>query len=204
MSCLRMCHALGYSPDIECRGEIVFLAVHRRQDGVWRFNTFSNERTMKSMFWSIALLALVLVGSLLVISTERSTTAHADTPTTQSQPQPVDKDMHEFMEYVFQPTYKRLKQAMAAEPADKSIWKGIKSDSLILAEGGNLLLLRKPQEDAASWDELSSSMRESGSLLYQSAKKKDYPAARQHYELMLKKCNACHDKFAGGEHQLSP
>ncbi len=31
---------------------------------------------------------------------------------------PVEDSMHEFMEYVFQPTYLRLKQSMAAAPAD--------------------------------------------------------------------------------------
>ena len=112
--------------------------------------------------------------------------------------------MHEFMEYVFQPTYKRLKSSIAVEPADNNAWKGIKADALILAEGGNLLLLRSPKEDAAAWSDLSAAVRESGGSLYQSAKKKDYKSARQQYEVMLKKCNACHDKFADGEHQLSP
>ena len=112
--------------------------------------------------------------------------------------------MHEFMEYFFQPAYKRLKPLMATEPADKNAWKGIKADALILAEGGNLLLLRSPTDDAATWSELSAAVRESGGKVYEAAKKKDYKAARQHYEVMLNKCNACHDKFADGEHQLSP
>ncbi len=39
--------------------------------------------------------------------------------------------MHEFMEYMFQPTYKRLQKSIAAEPTDKAGWKGIKADSLV-------------------------------------------------------------------------
>ena len=159
---------------------------------------------MTNIRWSFVLIAFVVVGSLTVISATRSMTARADSPTPQNQPQPVEKDMHEFMEYVFQPTYKRLKESMGAEPADTNAWKGIKSDALILAEGGNLLLVRNPKEDAATWGEFSAAVRESGGSLYQAAKKKDYKSARQHYEVMLKKCNACHDTFAGGEHQLSP
>jgi hypothetical protein len=112
--------------------------------------------------------------------------------------------MHEFMEYVFQPTYLRLKQSMAAAPADNAGWKGVKADSLVLAEGGNLLLLRTPEEESAAWNETSAAVRDLGGELYQAAKKKDYPTARKHYEAMLIKCNSCHDKFAGGEHQLAP
>ena len=51
---------------------------------------------------------------------------------------------------------------------------------------------------------MSSEVRAAGGQLYQAAKKKDLTAARTHYETMLKKCNACHQKFADGEHQLKP
>lgn len=148
---------------------------------------------------------LLLGGALAAISAGPLMTARAESPSkSAAQPQPVEKDMHEFMEYVFQPTYKRLKLVMATAPADNAAWKGIKADSLILAEGGNLLLSRAPEKDAAAWNEISAAVREAGGQLYQAAKKKDYAAARPHYELMLKKCNACHDQFADGEHQLSP
>ncbi len=150
------------------------------------------------------LLSLFVTCSLIGVSMVDTPTTHAAAPSAQAGPAPVEPDMHEFMEYVFQPTYKRLKLAMAAEPADKAGWKGIKADSLILAEGGNLLLLHKPEADAATWNELSVAVRESGGAMYQAAKKKEFAPARQHYEAMLKKCNACHDKFAGGEHQLMP
>ena len=159
---------------------------------------------MKNKRWFIMLVALVLVGLLNVMLASRAMTARADSPTPPNQPRPVEKDMHEFMEYIFQPTYKRLKHSIAGEPADNNAWKGIKADALILAEGGNLLLLRSPKVDATVWGELSAAVRESGGNLYQSAKKKDYKSARQHYEVMLNKCNVCHDKFADGEHQLSP
>ena len=117
---------------------------------------------------------------------------------------PVEDDMHEFMEYVFLPTYERLKTQMAAEPTGQKAWKDIRSASLILAEGGNLLLIRPSQEDAAEWKQLSLAVRDHGGKLYQSARRRDYPAAREHYEAMLGRCNACHERFAGGEYQLSP
>lgn len=145
---------------------------------------------------------LCLVAALALAISFRSSLVAA--PPEVAAAKPVEADMHEFMEYVFQPTYLRLKPAMASEPKDRGGWKSIKADSLSLAEAGNLLLGRSPEKDDKVWDELSIAVRESGGSLYQAAKKKDYKEARQHFETMLKKCNACHDKYAGGEHQLSP
>ncbi len=122
----------------------------------------------------------------------------------QLKPQPVVDSMHQFMEYVFEPTYKRLKMQMAQAPEDKNAWKEVKSSSLILAEGGNLLLIRTPKEDAQEWNNLSTVIRDLGGQLYLASRKRDYKAAHQHYTAMLEKCNACHKKFAKGKHQLKP
>jgi hypothetical protein len=119
-------------------------------------------------------------------------------------PAPVEEDMHEFMEYAFQPAYLRLQAAIAAEPKDNAGWKAIKADALGLAEGGNLLLLRPSADDAADWTAHSVQVRQLGSQLYAAARKKDFANARKSYEAMIVRCNACHDQFAGGEHQLEP
>lgn len=118
--------------------------------------------------------------------------------------EPVETDMHEFMEYVYQPTYRRLKSAMASAPADNAGWKAIKADSLILAEAGNLTLMRGPEDDVADWNRFCVQTREHGKSLYTAARKKDFDTAHKSYVAMLKSCNACHDQFAGGEHQLTP
>ena len=117
---------------------------------------------------------------------------------------PVDDDMHHFMEYVFEPSYKRLKTQMAEEPKDKEGWKAIKGDSLTLAEVANLLMTRAPDEDADAWREQSAAVRVHGGELYQAARKSDFAAARKAYVTMLNNCNACHTKFADGKHQLQP
>jgi hypothetical protein len=119
-------------------------------------------------------------------------------------PQVVEKSMHEFMEYVYQPAYQRLKPAMAAAPADNAGWKILKGESLVMAEAANLLLDRAPAEDAADWKTLSVNVRTHGGELYAAAKKRDFAAARSAYETMLKNCNACHDQFHKGKPQLAP
>lgn len=118
--------------------------------------------------------------------------------------EPVESDMHEFMEYVFQPSYKRLQAAMASEPADNAGWKAIKAEALVLAESGNLVILRGGDEDRAAWIAHASGSRTHGGKLYAAAREKNFAAAQEHYKAMLQSCNACHDQFAGGEHQLSP
>lgn len=117
---------------------------------------------------------------------------------------PVEPSMHEFMEYVFEPPYKRLKAQLVTEPADRTAFKAIKSDALILAETCNLLIGRPPEAEAAEWVAFSKQVRESGSQLYAAAKNKDAAETRKQWVGMLENCNACHTHFAGGEHMLEP
>lgn len=117
---------------------------------------------------------------------------------------PVETDMHEFMEYINQPTYKRLKAAMQAEPTDNQGWLELKSGSLILAETGNLIMLRGPQEERGEWTEYAKSVRQEASQMYRAAHDKDFTKATDSYHKMLNACNSCHKQFANGEYQLSP
>jgi hypothetical protein len=160
---------------------------------------------MRRTWWSLLCL-LVTLGFLLgAMHTDRPVAAQAAKGAAEAAPRPVEDDMHEFMEYYFEPAYLRLKAAMASAPADNRGWKAIKGESLALAEGGNLLLLRAPQdEQAAVWRQLSLGVRELGGKLYDAGKKKDFAAARTHYETLLQRCNKCHDAFADGKHQLAP
>lgn len=119
-------------------------------------------------------------------------------------PQAVEESMHEFMEYVFQPAYLRLKQAMATAPADNKGWKALKSDSLILAESCNLLFDRAPDEHGADWKSHAKSAREQGAKLYAAAKAKDFAAAGGAWKSMLESCNSCHRQFENGKHILQP
>jgi hypothetical protein len=119
-------------------------------------------------------------------------------------PRPVNTSMHDFMEGVFQAPYRRLKTSMSAEPKDNAGWKAIRSDALILAEGGNLLLLRKPAKDGGEWAKYSIASRDAGAELFKAAKAKDFAKAKKAYETMLTHCNACHKKFDEENHQLKP
>ena len=151
---------------------------------------------------TFALLMMLGLGVLCLISADSPATA--DEPKPSAGPQPVDTSMHHFMEYVFEPNYKRLKASLASEPKDKQAWKGIKGDALTLAEATNLLMTRGPKQNGYAWAPLSVAVRTHGSELYQAARKSDYAAARKAYTTMLTNCNACHKQYADGKHQLQP
>lgn len=113
---------------------------------------------MKDKFNQVRLTAMLVVITIgtcgWALETGNLSVAAEDVTTTGSQSQPVDDDMHHFMEYVFEPNYKRLKALMAAKPKDKQTWKSIKGDSLTLAECANLLLTRASDEDADQWHQI--------------------------------------------------
>ena len=157
--------------------------------------------------WTASAFAALLTATLVIQgSSSINRNVHADAPGAKTAVKPVEPSMHEFMEYAFEEPYKRLKKSLAAEPADRAAWKGIKSDGLILAEAGNLLILRDSEggDDAAAWRKLSAAVRDAGGDFYQAARKRDYAAAKASYATLLQKCNACHNAFADGEHQLAP
>ncbi len=115
--------------------------------------------------------------------------------------EPVD-DMHHFMEYVCEPSYKGLKQILASEPDNRQLWKAFKNHALVLAETSALVAERGPKEEDKSkqWREISLAVYQNGKSLYKSAGK--YDEAKKHYGLMIDQCNKCHTVFAKGKHQL--
>jgi len=162
------------------------------------------QRTKRTIPGLVLLAAIGLGVSAWISSTTDVPAAGKGAEAAAAAPSPVDDDLHHFMEYVFEPNYKRLQPAMAEKPVDKKAWKAIKGDALTLAECANLLLLREPAEKADAWRKLSVAVRTHGGELYQAARESDYPAARKAYVTMLNQCNACHQQFADGKHQLQP
>ena len=118
--------------------------------------------------------------------------------------QAVESDVHEFMEYAVEPFFKQLKSSLASPPQDKKAWVPVKANSLVLAEGGNLLMLRAPEERAAQWNTLAAELRVQGRALYLAGKKRDFDSAKKEFATFVEKCNACHQQFADGEYIQEP
>lgn len=116
--------------------------------------------------------------------------------------EPID-NMHHFMEYICEPSYKGLKPLMATEPADRKAWKVFKNHALVLAETSALVANRGPKDEVKNqqWKAISAEVYRSGKSLYKSSG--NYVEAKKHYSTMLDSCNRCHTVFAKGKYQLS-
>ena len=115
--------------------------------------------------------------------------------------EPVD-NMHHFMEYVYEPGYKGLKQVLAKKPEDRKAWKAFKNHALVIAESCALLAERGPEEAKKNqqWVKITHGVYQDAKALYKSAGK--YDEAMKHYGVMIEKCNQCHKEFADGKYQL--
>ncbi|MFM8328044.1 MAG: hypothetical protein ACKN9U_24550, partial [Pirellulaceae bacterium] len=99
---------------------------------------------MRSISFSLALIACGMLWCAAILPNHSNT---ASSEGTDAAIKPVDVNMHDFMEGMFQAPYRRLKTAMEKEPMEPPAWKSLRSDALILAEGCNLLLTRLPEKD---------------------------------------------------------
>ena len=112
-------------------------------------------------------------------------------------------NMHHFMEYVFEPSYKGLKKKLATEPENKKAWKPFKNHSLVIAETTTLLAQRGPKdaEKSKQWKQISLDVHKQATALYKSSG--NYEQAQKHYAVMIDSCNQCHKVFAKGKYQLA-
>lgn len=111
-------------------------------------------------------------------------------------------NMHHFMEYICEPSYKGLKATLATEPTNRKQWKPFKNHSLVLAESIALVAQRGPEEADKSkqWKQISLNVHTHATSLYKSSG--NYDQAKLHYGAMIDSCNKCHTVFAEGKYQL--
>lgn len=111
-------------------------------------------------------------------------------------------NMHHFMEYICEPSYKGLKSTLATEPENRKAWKPFKNHALVLAESISLVAQRGPKEEEKSkqWKQISLDVHKHATALYKSSG--DYDQAKKHYGSMIESCNKCHTVFAEGKYQL--
>lgn len=170
-----------------------------------------NQLNLTGVLFVLVSLVVVITGQKRTaidstVVTKNSPAAAQQQETTTDEPAetfaPVD-NMHHFMEYICEPSYKALKQIMKQEPENRQAWKAFKNHSLVLAETAALLPARGPQDDEANqaqWTKIALDVHLAGAELYQSAGK--FADAKRHYGQMIDHCNRCHTVFAEGKHQL--
>ncbi len=101
------------------------------------------------------------------------------------------------MEGMVNPNFEGLKGLLKEKPADADTWRIARGQAILVAEAGNLLLIRPPRTRVAqdAWAPRAVELREAGVRLAQAAGTKDYVAARAGLANLANACNRCHESF---------
>ena len=101
------------------------------------------------------------------------------------------------MEGLAQSNYRGLEGLLKKEPADSEAWAFARGQALLIAETGNLLLLRPPRtaEGQDAWFQRATDLRNAAAALARSAGAQDYARSRAGLADVANSCNRCHQTF---------
>jgi hypothetical protein len=90
-----------------------------------------------------------------------------------------------------------LANLLRDKPANADAWKFACGQALLVAETGNLLLMRPPRnaDGQDAWRTHAADLRESATTLAQATAEKDYAKARAGLANVANVCNRCHQAF---------
>jgi hypothetical protein len=100
------------------------------------------------------------------------------------------------MEGLLQANVRGLERHLRQRPADVETWAFVRGQALLIAETGNLLMLRPPRSAGQDvWLELCGELRERATRLAQQAAARDPDHCRQALTDLSNACNRCHQTF---------
>lgn len=104
------------------------------------------------------------------------------------------------MEGIADPNTRALGKLFAARPKDAEAWAFARGQALLLAETGNLLLMRPPKTKSGQepWLAHAADLREQATGVARAAAAKDFVQARAALAGVANACNRCHQSFRVG------
>jgi len=94
------------------------------------------------------------------------------------------------------PNFQGLQQRLARQPANKDSWEIVRGEALLIAENGNLLILRDPPAGSRqTWVDRARDLRSAGKRLARAAADRDYARSRDCLADLLNSCNRCHRNY---------
>jgi len=92
--------------------------------------------------------------------------------------------------------YRGLEKMLKQAPPDVEAWTFVRGQGLLIAETGNLLMLRPPRAQGQEvWMQRSTELREAGTALARQASARDYDRSRAALRDVAAVCNRCHQNF---------
>jgi hypothetical protein len=99
------------------------------------------------------------------------------------------------MEGLNQANYRGLERLLHDKPTDVEAWTFARGQALLIAETGNLLMLRPPRRGREAWMDHAAELREAASAVARAAAKRDYERTRNAFRDLAGTCNRCHQSF---------
>ncbi len=100
------------------------------------------------------------------------------------------------MEGLALPNYRGVERLLKGKAPDVESWAFARGQALLMAETGNLLLLRPPRNSGRdTWMRLAMGMRDKAGELARAAAARDLPKTKQALEAVKASCNRCHETF---------
>ena len=95
------------------------------------------------------------------------------------------------------PNYLALEKHLQGKgPQDEDTWAFARGQALLIAETGNLLLLRPPRNDGRDlWMRRATGLRESAAALGRQLTGRDLARSRSALTDVVRRCNNCHESF---------
>jgi hypothetical protein len=100
------------------------------------------------------------------------------------------------MEGMAQPNYQSVAKILRERPADVETWTFARGQAILLAEMGNLLLLRPPRNQGRdTWMREAMDMRQAAAGLARQTGNRDLERSRSAFVDLTATCNRCHQTF---------
>jgi hypothetical protein len=92
--------------------------------------------------------------------------------------------------------HRGLEKNLKDKPGDAETWAFVRGQALLIAETGNLLLIRPPRNDGQdAWFRHATELRETAAALAKYAGSRDYDRCRVALLNVSGACNRCHQTF---------
>ena len=100
------------------------------------------------------------------------------------------------MRGINRPNFNWLEYLLQRPPRDADTWGRIEDEALVLAEAGNLLMMRPPRGgEARTWMGRADGLRNAGIALSQAAQARNFDRSRNNLIRLSDACNRCHTTF---------
>jgi hypothetical protein len=100
------------------------------------------------------------------------------------------------MEGLAASNFRGLEGHLKTKPADAETWTFVRGQALLIAETGNLLMLRPPRSQGQdAWMGRAAEVRAIATRLARDAAARDYQRCRNDLKDLAAGCNACHQTF---------